>query len=288
MLYDRSKEQEMPITSLPILSNKIWGIQRGRLYVIGARTGVGKSAFTIQICYDVARQGKKVLFLSLESTVTEVIERLFCNRKNINNFELTCGKFDKYQAEWQEFEKELSEANFLISDSIGRTMQEIQDSIEKMEVKPDVLAIDYVQMIKNITKQKNEDIAEFVKFLRTLAVRNNMAVILVSQVNREGQGEMPTLAQLKGCIHPDSIVGGKRIEDIVKNHILCSVETLDKENIVSTFPSRFIDSGIKECLQIKTKLGKEIILSTETKLYNGNKWVKSENIKIGDKIVVKV
>lgn len=209
ILNDRKKEQEMPIASLPSLSSKIWGVQRGKLYVIGARTGIGKSAFTIQICFDLALQGKKVLFLSLESTIAEVIERIFCNRFSVDNFDLTCGKFDRYQEEWQKFEKELLGLKFLISDSIGRTMNEIQDIVDKMQEKPDILAIDYIQMIKNISKQKNEDIAEFVKFLRNTAVRNNMAVLLVSQINREGEGEMPTLAQLKGSgvleEHPDVV-----------------------------------------------------------------------------------
>ena len=210
ILTDRSKEQDMEITSLPILSRKIWGIQRRRLYVVGARTGIGKSAFAVQCAYDVAKQGKKVLFLSLESTVSEMVERIFCNRYEIDNFDLTCGHFEKYQKEWIEFEKELTGLKFIISDSIGRTMPEIKSLLEKMDDKPDLLVIDYIQMIKGLTKQKNEDIAEFVKDLRIMAVKNNMAVWLVSQVNREGgQGEMPTLAQLKGSgvleEHPDVV-----------------------------------------------------------------------------------
>ena len=209
VLSDRSKEQEMPITSLPNLSKKIWGIQRKRLYVIGARTGIGKSAFAIQCAYDVAKQGKKVLFLSLESTVSEIIERIFCNRYSIDNFSLTCGHFEDYHSQWEEFTKELTSLKFLISDSIGSTMPEIQSILQRMTEKPDLLVIDYIQMIKGITKQKNEDIAEFVKELRLMAVRNNMAIWLVSQVNREGDGEMPTLAQLKGSgvleEHPDVV-----------------------------------------------------------------------------------
>lgn len=289
ILSDRSKEQEMPITSLPMLSKKIWGIQRNRLYVIGARTGVGKSAFAIQCSFDVAKQGKKVLFLSLESTISEILERIFCNRYSVDNFDLTCGHFDKYQDQWGKFTREIEDLNFIISDSIGRTMKEITELIEKMKDKPDLLVIDYVQMIKNISNQKNEDIAEFVKFLRTMAVKNNMAVWLVSQVNRDGAGEMPTMAQLKGCVHGDTLVGGHKIKDVVNKKMVSSVETIGGANsIISTFPSRRINSGVKECLKITTKSGKCIILSRTTKLFNGVAWKMSKQFKKGDKIVVKV
>ena len=95
------KKYEMPTTSTSELINvslkrlenagfeinhKLFGLKRGRLHLIGARSSHGKSAMSLQIAYDLASQGKKVLFLSLEMTNAEMVERIFCNVYKINNY----------------------------------------------------------------------------------------------------------------------------------------------------------------------------------------------------------
>ena len=198
ILEARKQEPEMPLLSLPKLSSKIWGLHRKRLYVVGARTGLGKSAFTAQLALDIALQGKKVVFLSLEATTHEILERLFCNQYKIDSFDLIRGRFCDYRDRWEKFIKKVHDLDFILSDNIGSTLKQINEVINHKIGKPDVLIIDYIQMIRGQGRSFNEDIAEFLKHLRLIAIREDIAVICVSQINREGEGELPTLAQLKG------------------------------------------------------------------------------------------
>ena len=61
----RSKEK-LVMTGLRQLDNLLWGVRPGELTFVGARPSVGKSAFLLQIAEEVAKQGKKVMYLSLE------------------------------------------------------------------------------------------------------------------------------------------------------------------------------------------------------------------------------
>jgi len=80
---------------LPLLNKKLWGIHKQKLTVIAGRTSQGKSIAAINIAWDLATQGKKVYFISLEMSVHQILERIFCIEHNIDNFELLTGKLKR-------------------------------------------------------------------------------------------------------------------------------------------------------------------------------------------------
>src|SRR3990167_11193215 len=87
-----------------VRNKKIHRLQKRKLTVIGARTSHAKTSFALQMAYDVASQGKEVLFLSLEMDKVDMLERLFCNIKRVDNYQLLTGNFEcDYQKEWEEF-----------------------------------------------------------------------------------------------------------------------------------------------------------------------------------------
>ncbi len=69
-MESRGKKPEFSITSIPSLNEKIWGIKRREMTIVGARTSQGKSLFMNQLAWDLADQGHKVLYLSLEMDVS--------------------------------------------------------------------------------------------------------------------------------------------------------------------------------------------------------------------------
>lgn len=197
-LKRRKDTPELGLESLPILNKKIWGIRRGRLTLIAARTSQGKSAFSLQIGYDLAQQGHEVLFLSLEMTNCEMVERLFCNACHINNYDLLTGKYLIYQNDYEQFLKELKDMPFIFSDCIGKTWREIDSLLTKMTKCPKVIILDYIQAVKDAQKEYLDD---YIKNIREVAIRHNVAVILCSQINRTSQDskdKQPGLHQLKG------------------------------------------------------------------------------------------
>lgn len=200
-LKGRGREPEMSLKSLPELNKKIWGIHRKKLTLIGARTSQGKSAFALQIAHDLASQGHPVLFLSLEMVVEDMLERLFCNVREVDNYDLLSGNFEKYINDYVEFAAHCESVNLSITDFIGKTWQEIDSFLNKLSVKPAVIILDYIQTIAGLSNKSKEVIDEYIRKFREMAIRHNFAGIICSQINRtyvEEDNKEPQLHQLKG------------------------------------------------------------------------------------------
>ena len=201
----RGNSPELPITRLPSINKKLWGIHKGKMTIIAGRTSQAKSVVAANLAWDLALQGKKVFFISLEMSVPQIIERMFCLEHKINNYDLLTGRF-KYskemQTQWEKFERTVSKMPMIMSDMIGRNWQEVDDVIFALGNKPDVVFIDHLQEISSRGINKMDAIEEYLRRMRELAIRNKFALVLCSQINRMGQAEKdrrPQLHQLKGA-----------------------------------------------------------------------------------------
>ena len=198
-LVERGEEPKYPLITLPDFSRKIWGLPRKGLLVIGARSSMGKSSLVLQVAQDIAGQNKPVLLLSLEMDVASLVERLFCQRMMIDNFELLTGKLPVYNAEWVVFEEWLKKIPLLITCGIGKTFEEVNYLIANLDPKPNIVIVDYIQGIRQIENER-ERINEYVRNFRQLMLDNNMLGILCSQINRrilEQETKEPVLENLK-------------------------------------------------------------------------------------------
>lgn len=199
----RGQTPELQITSLPKLNEDIWGIRKRKLTVIGARTSNGKSAFAVQICYDLALQNKSIVFLSLEMENLECAERLLSHHYNLNNRFLQGGEPPDFYEKGVLLGELLKKKKFFISDCIGKTWKEINDLIEMWHQYgkiPDAIFLDYIQNTKGIGPTKDA-LDEYIRKFREMAIRYNFAAVICSQVNRtsqENEDKSPQLHQLKG------------------------------------------------------------------------------------------
>ena len=94
---ERTGTPRLPITSLPELNRKIWGLKEGGITIVGARTSQGKSSFAMQCAWDLADSNIPVLFLSLEMDEKSLIERLFCHVAKVDNYDIKTGKWNTDQ-----------------------------------------------------------------------------------------------------------------------------------------------------------------------------------------------
>lgn len=179
----------------------LWGIQRGKVVIIAARPSVGKSAFAVQLGRDVALQGKKVMFLSIEMTVSDITERLFCNSQKVNNADLLRGKHEKYEPFLGAFESELKSIKFVISDCIGHNWQDIDELLKSLVELPDVIIIDHINAIKSNGKNTKEGIDDYLTNIVEITKHKNICTIICCQINRDNQKDndkTPQLHELKG------------------------------------------------------------------------------------------
>ena len=200
-LDDRGEYPEMPIRTIDSLNKKIWGIQRGKFYVVAARTSNCKSAFVLQIAADIAGQGHPVLYLSLEMDTLSLLERMFSQVCKVPNTDLLHGKIRDYEKDWKEFTEVSEKFEIVITDSIGKTWIEIEEHINKLAEKPKVIIIDHIHEIKKSDSKEREMIDEYVRRFKEMSIRHNFAAIICAQINRTSQTESkdkrPFLHQIK-------------------------------------------------------------------------------------------
>jgi len=201
ILNDRKSFPELALTSMPRLNDVLWGLKRKQITLVSARTSIGKSSFVLQMAWDLAKQGKKVMFLSLEMDLESLLERIFCNEHEIDNFKLMSGQFSKYNHQWKLFKESLVNIPFIASDICGKNWREVDDILTDMSPKPDVVFIDHINHIKSPQGKDKEMIDDYLINFQSMAIKHNIAVVIVAQINRtalDAKDPEPQLHQLKG------------------------------------------------------------------------------------------
>jgi replicative DNA helicase len=192
----RTKTPRLP-TGLPSLDRIIFGVHKKELCVIAGRPSHGKSALSLSICWNLAKNGKKVIFMPLEMSRENTYERIICSEYNISNIRLRQGEDDareKFYLALADFHERFGEAQFEVIERVGKSIRTIEETIGHFN--PDVICVDHVQKIS--TKgysSKYEALSEFMNQIQEVAIKHNIAVIATSQLGRseefaKGAGEI--------------------------------------------------------------------------------------------------
>lgn len=199
----RSKGEEKAMPSgIPTLDKLTCGLHRGELTVLGARPTVGKSALGAHMALAAAKAGYKVAICSREMSDVQYGSRVITRTANVSNQTLRKGNFT--DNEWDQITDAMSlystlPVEFMFSTRYIEDLRtEVQRKVDTDGL--DLLMVDYMQLMQ--TKQKfNKDferIAYVSKTLKDMTVDLNIAIIALAQVGRAAQGDMPTMAELRG------------------------------------------------------------------------------------------
>lgn len=187
----------------------IGGFFGGELTVIGARPGVGKSAFGINIALSAANDGHKVGVVSCEMVDTGFSQRLFSHGAWVDGMTLRKGDID--EEAWGKLAGALTDMSEMPIDFMFDTNY-IEDIVQMVERKVkrgemDILIVDYLQLMETRRKFDAEHlrVGYISRQLKRLATRTRIPVIALAQVSRETDGSMPSLRHLKdsGSIEQD-------------------------------------------------------------------------------------
>lgn len=214
------------------------GWHKGDMIVIGARPSVGKTAFAINLLYNVARAGIPVVFFSLEMSAVAIGMRLLENMsglsdKQINSLEylknsnadqiLINVKDDMENATASRLTRgmdELKKLPFYIDDTPNGRMMDITAKVKKLKNSiPDLglVAIDYLGLITSPSKanssSRQQEVADISRQIKQLARTVEIPIIALSQLNRETENvkknngtHKPQLSNLRdsGSIEQDA------------------------------------------------------------------------------------
>ncbi len=201
-LLSKPKSPLLPITSLPVLNRKIWGLNKGRIIVVTGRTAMGKTALMTQMAWDLGMNKDKTIYLTLEMPEKELYARCFCRNEKINNYEIEQGNFDKYQDKYKKFRQSHQNISLKFSETIGKSWKEIDEILKQMEgAKPDCILIDHINHIKGSTSNDKANIDDYLTNVQIIALKHNITFVIGAQINRLSQSEKsprPELHHLKG------------------------------------------------------------------------------------------
>lgn len=195
------KDDRFTKTGFPSLDAKIGGLVPGHLTVISAPTSMGKTAFALSVTYNLLKNGKKVIFLSMEMQHTEISQRLLVQDSKV--------PADRYRKKLKSHEVKnmdaslarLMDMNMYISDDRGLEASEIKARcrrIARTMEGVDLIVVDYLQNIKIEAESVNyaKAVGITVNSLRNLTAELNCPMLLLCQVNR-GRNGIPKLRDLR-------------------------------------------------------------------------------------------
>ena len=186
------------------------GLHNGELTVVGARPGVGKTTFALQIAENIAKKGKSIAYVSLEMSETQMIQKMLSMRTHVNSRKIRNGDLDE-----QELERigldcvSLAELKINLITKAS-TIQQIETTTRKLKNKDnlDLLVIDYLQLVRNagIYKNREQEVADISRTLKLLSLELDIPIIALCQLNRNASRMEPTLADIResGAIEQDA------------------------------------------------------------------------------------
>lgn len=192
-------------TGFPVLDKTLWGLQKSDLIILGARAGIGKTAFAINVLNHCANElKKKCIFFSLEMPKNQIIQRFYSLMGGIDNYDIKKGKpLGDKPGLLKGIDEKIQDGGLFIDDSSNNTVASMTIKAKRFQRKNglDLVVIDYLQFIKPATKTGNrfQDVGDIARDLKVMARQLNVPVIALCQLNRalDNEKRQPTLADLR-------------------------------------------------------------------------------------------
>lgn len=195
---------------------KVGGLRKGNLHLLAARPAMGKTTFALNIARNVSmKQRKPVLFISLEMTNSQLIEKLMAENAGIESWKLQDAS-KLTDSEWRGLSvaaNNLYESKLYLDDSHRSKASEIAIRARRFKsLNPDLalIIIDYIQIMKAESKAgKNFEVGETSGILQGLAKELDIPILALSQLSRDierREDKRPVLSDLRdsGSLEQDA------------------------------------------------------------------------------------
>ena len=206
----KNKNDYSLYTGMLDLDQLTCGLHNEELTIIGARPGMGKTTFALQIADYIAKKKIPVMFISLEMSEEQIITKLIAKETRINSTKMRLGTLtDQEAVKVYEAGAEIEEKSLYITSNL-RTIQQIEVEARKMKNKKNIglIIIDYIQLIKSSQKfnLREQEVADITRTLKLLTLELKIPIIGLCQLNRNATRQEPMLSDLResGAIEQDA------------------------------------------------------------------------------------
>lgn len=207
-------------TGFKRIDQHLLGMRPGQMIVLGARPGVGKTSFVLNLAVNAAMSGASVALFSLEMSAVEVGQRLLAAQaQGVDLRDIRSANIrDNQWASVIEATNFLSGLDIVIDDNPDTTVTEIRAKARRMlhGKKRGIVIVDYLQLLsppsgKFRADSRATEVSEMSRGIKIMAKDLGVPVIALSQLNRSLEartGKRPQLSDLResGSIEQDADV----------------------------------------------------------------------------------
>jgi replicative DNA helicase len=206
-------------TSWKRLNKLIGGWRDSGLYVVGGRPGQGKTTVLLQAAWDLAKSGKKVLFVSLEMPVKQLQHRILAQSLGLDVSKIADNELD--------FEVMNADGSHVWAKDLVRDAQAVLNdnllmsapaeitptrlrSLLKKQIRVsgvDAVFIDYLQIADDDSKHssRNDEVRSVSGKFKKIAKQFNLPLITAVQLNREVESRVKGKPKLTDISESDKI-----------------------------------------------------------------------------------
>lgn len=220
--FQQKGPEDLGITGIPThfvdLDKMINGLGASNLMILAARPAMGKTALALNIAENVAfKNSLPVGVFSLEMTAEQLLHRMICSQSEVESDKIRTGSINGI-----EYQRVVAAVNAMmkgtvvIDDQPGLKITDLRARARRMKESHNIqlLIVDYLQLISGSGlsrsgENRQNEISEISRMMKTLARELNLPILCISQLSRkveERQGHRPMMSDLResGSIEQDS------------------------------------------------------------------------------------
>ncbi len=190
------------------------GLGKGDLIIVAGRPSMGKTTFSNCIVDHVGvREKKPVLYFSVEVSRQHLVRNMLCARARVELQRVRRGQIENDDIrKLTDAAGELMEAPIFIDDSSSPTVIQIRTKARRIKQRHGLalIVIDYIQLVQtNTLENRNLEISQMSRGLKSLARELEVPVIAISQLNRgvdSRENRVPRMSDLResGALEQDA------------------------------------------------------------------------------------
>ncbi len=196
------------------LDRVLAGMGKSDLVLVGARPGMGKTSFCLNIATNVAAAtGQTVCIFSLEMSCEQLVNRIISSEAMVDSYAMRTGVLK--DEDWENIARattQLAKCDILIDDTSGITVTGMKAKLRRVK-NLGLVVIDYLQLMQSDSRIDNrvQEVAEISRAMKIMAKDLMVPIICCAQLSRGPESrtdKKPMLSDLRdsGAIEQDADV----------------------------------------------------------------------------------
>ncbi len=251
------------------LDDALMGLLPNELFLVGARTGRGKTELATTIAYQAANLGKNVTFFALEADKWE-IERRMKYRKLAQLYQKHYARskafvlpryrewlLQGYSADWDQFER-MAEQELRLQTATLRviyksdryTADDFVKEFETIQNETDVFIVDHLHYFDLVGRTETDGLKNAIHAIRNASICHGKPVVLLAHLRKADKANTKTLPDL------DDFHGHSDIVKVATTVLLMSaVPDENPQSSIGRFPTYFHIAKCRTASEVTNYVG---------------------------------